>query len=60
MAFLVLVTMSEAIVERGFPKMKLIMIGKHTRLDDKGFAALMRISFQSEPLRQHQIEVIIS
>ena len=60
MAFLVLVPMSEAIVERGFPKMKLIMIGKHTHLDDKSFAALMRISFQSEPLRQHQIEVIIS
>ena len=46
----ILVPMSEAIVERGFSKMKLIMTDKRTRLDDKSLDALMRISFQSEPL----------
>ena len=56
----ILVPMSEAIVEQGFSKMKLIMTDKRTRLDDKSLDALMRISFQSEPLTQHQIKVIIS
>ena len=40
--------------------MKLIMTNKPTRLDDKSLDALMRIPFQSEPLTQHQIKVIIS
>ena len=56
----ILVPMSEAIVEQGFSKMKLIMSDKRTRLDDKSLDALMRISFQSEPLTEHQIKVIIS
>ena len=40
--------------------MKFIMTDKHTHLDDKSLNALTRISFQSEPLTQHQIKVIIS
>ena len=56
----ILVPMSEAIVERGFSKMKLIMTDKSTRHDDKSLDALLWISFQSEPLTQHQIKVIIS
>ena len=55
-----LVPMSEAIVERGFSKMKLIMTIKRACLDDKSLNALMRISFKSKPLTQHQIKVIIS
>ena len=56
----ILLPMSEVIVEQGFSKMKLIMSDKRTRLDDKSSDALMRISFQSEPLTEHQIKVIIS
>ena len=52
--------MSEAIVERGFSKMKLIMTSKRTHLDHKSLDVLVRISFQSEPLTQHQIKVTIS
>ena len=36
------------------------MTNKCTRLDDKSLDALMRISFQSEPLTQNQIKVIKS
>ena len=56
----ILLPMSEVIVEQGFSKMKLIMSDKRTRLDDKSSDALMRISFQSEPLTEHQIKVIIN
>ena len=56
----ILLPMSEVIVEQGFSKMKLIMSDKRTRLDDKSSDALMRICFQSEPLTEHQIKVIIS
>ena len=56
----ILVPMSEAKVEQGFSKMKLIVSDKCTRLDDKSLDALIRICFQSEPLTQHQIKVIIN
>ena len=36
------------------------MTNKCTPLDDKSLDALMRISFQSEPLTQHQIKLIIN
>ena len=36
------------------------MTDKRTCLDDKSLNALMRISFKSKPLTQHQIKVIIS
>ena len=55
----ILVSMPEAIEERGFSKMKLIMTNIRTCLDDKGVDALKMISFQSKPLTQHQIKVII-
>ena len=36
------------------------MTDKCTRLGDKSLDALVRISFQSEPLALHQIKVIIN
>ena len=46
----VLIPQSEAVVERGFLKMKLIMTNKCTRLEPDSLDSLMRISYNSEPL----------
>ena len=46
----VLLPQSEAVVERGFSKMKLIMTDKRPRLEPESLDSLMRISYNSEPL----------
>ena len=46
----VLLPQSEAVLERGFSKMKLIMTDKRTRLEPESLDSLMRISYNSEPL----------
>ena len=46
----VLLPQSEAVVERGFSKMKLIMTDKRSRLEPESLDSLMRISYNSEPL----------
>ena len=46
----VLIPQSEAVVERGFSKMKLIMTDKRTRLEPESLSSLIRISYNSEPL----------
>ena len=56
---LVLIPQSEAVVERGFSKMKLIMTDKRTNLDPKSLESLMRISFKSNALCSEEINKII-
>ena len=54
----VLVPMSEAVVKRGFSKMKLTLTDKRTRLDNKSLDALMRMSSNNVtlvPAAMHQI-----
>ena len=46
----VLIPQSEAVVERGFSKMKLIMTDKPIRLEPESLDSLMRISYNREPL----------
>ena len=46
----VLLPQSEAVVERGFSKMKLIMTDKRSRLEPESLDSFMRISYNSEPL----------
>ena len=48
----VLIPMTEAIVERGFPKMGQIVTKKRTALDDNSLEMLMRISHNKTPLIQ--------
>ena len=56
---LVLITQSEAVVERGFSKMKLIMTNERTNLDPRNLESLMRISFKSNALCSEEINEII-
>ena len=56
---LALIPQLEAVVERGFSKMKLIMTNKRTNLDPKSFDSLMRISFKSNALCPEEINKII-
>ena len=60
LCLLVLVPHSEAVVERGFSKMKLIMTDKRTRLDPKSLETLMRISHHTKPLNNDDVNNIIS
>ena len=56
---LALIPQLEAVVERGFSKMKLIMTNKRTNLDPKSLQSLMRISFKSNALCSQEIKEII-
>ena len=56
---LVLIPQSEAAVERGFSKMKLIMTDKRTNLDPKSLESLMSISFKSNAFCSEEINKII-
>ena len=58
--FYILVPMSEAVVERGFSKMKLILTEKRTRLDNESLDALMRISFNNVALDQEAVQKIVT
>ena len=55
----VLIPQSEAVVESGFSKMKLIMNDKRTRLEPESLDSLMRISYNSEPLPSEEVNTII-
>ena len=55
----VLIPQSEAVVERGFSKMKLIMTDKRTRLEPESLDSLMRISCNSKPLSIEEVNVVI-
>ena len=55
----VLLPQSEAVVERGFSKMKLIMTDKRTRLEPESLNSLMRISYDSEPLSTEKVNAVI-
>ena len=55
----VLIPQSEAVVERGFSKMKLIMTDKRTRLEPESLNSLMRISYDSEPLSTEEVNAVI-
>ena len=55
----ILIPMSDAVTERGFSKMKLIMNERRTRLDDKSLEALMRLSYHSSKLSHEEINNII-
>ena len=50
---------SEAVVERGFSKMKLIMTKKRTNLDSNNLDALMRLSYNNEKLTDQDVSCII-
>ena len=54
-----LIPHSEAVVERGFSKMKLIMTKKRTDLDSKNLDALMRLSYNNEKLTDLDVSCII-
>ena len=56
---LVLIPQSEAVVEKGFSKMKLNMTDKRANLDPKSNESLMRISFKSNVLCSEEINEII-
>ena len=56
---LVLIPQSEAVVQKTFLKMKLIMTDKRTNLDPKSLESLMRISFKSNALCSEEINEII-
>ena len=56
----VLIPQSEAVVESGFSKMKLIMNDKRTRLEPESLDSLMRISYNSEPLSSEEVNTIIN
>ena len=56
---LVVIPQSEAVVKRGFSKIKLIMIDKRTNLDPKSLESLIRISFKSNALCSKEINEII-
>ena len=51
--------MSEAVVERGFLKMKLTLTDKRTRLDTKSSDTLIRISFNSTTLVPEAVQQIV-
>ena len=55
----VLIPQSEAVVESGFSKMKLIMNDKRTRLEPESLDSLMRISYNSKPLSSEEVNTII-
>ena len=55
----VLLPQSEAVVERGFSKMKLIMTDKRTRLEPESINSLMRISYNSGPLSTEEVNAVI-
>ena len=55
----VIIPFSEAVVERGFSKMNLIMTRKRCSLDSINLGALMRISFRKKKLESHEIEEVI-
>ena len=55
----VLIPQSEAVVERGFSNMKLIMTDKRTRLEPESLDFLMRISYNSEPLSAEEVNAVI-
>ena len=55
----VIIPFSEAVVERGFSKMNLIMTKKRCSLDSINLDALMRISFWKKKLETHEIEEVI-
>ena len=54
-----LLPQSEAVVERGFSKMKLIMTKRRTALDSLNLDALMRLSYQQEKFHDSEIETIM-
>lgn len=54
-----LVPQSEAVVERGFSRMKLIMNDKRTNLDQKSLDALMRISHATNPLSNREVDRVL-
>ena len=55
----VLIPQSEAVVERGFSKMKLMVTDKRTRLEPESHCSLMRISCNSEPLSTEEVNAVI-
>ena len=54
----VLIPQLEAVVERGFSKMKLTMTDKRTRLEPESLDSLMRISYNSEPLSTQEVNAV--
>ena len=56
----VLILQLEAVVERGFSKMKLMMTDKHTRLEPESLDSLMRISYNSKPQMRKSTLLLMS
>jgi len=55
----VLVPMSEAVVERGFSRMKLILTDNRTRLDNKSLDSLMRMSYNNTSLEPEEVKHVV-
>ena len=54
----VLLPMSEAVIERGFSKMKLTLTDNRTQLDNKSLDALIRMSFNNVTLLPEAVQQI--
>ena len=57
--FYVIIPFSEAVIERSFSKINLIMTKKSCSLDSINLGALMRISFRKKKLENHEIKEVI-
>ena len=55
----VLISSSEAVVERGSSKMGQIITKKRTSLEDKSLEMLMRISYHKNPLRINDVKRVL-
>ena len=55
----VLIPQSKAVVERGLSKLKLIMTDKCTRLEPESLNSLIRISYNSKPLPNEEVNAVI-
>ena len=55
----VLIPQSEAVLQRGFSKMKLIMTDKCTRLEPESLNSLMRISYNRKSLSTEEVNAVI-
>ena len=57
--FYVIIPFSEAVIERSFSKINLIMTKKRCSLDSINLDALMRILFRKKKLETHEIEEVM-
>ena len=52
-------SMSEAIIERGFSKIEQIMMKKCTALDDNSLETIMRISHHKQSLNTNEVKQVL-